>query len=154
MSFCKCQGEAQPICSKHIYIHYSNNQTKIHNLIPAYKSINPDIKEPAIEYFQTIIKKNNDKKKIIIEETEKLVSLSNELIKNFERINRFILVNISQIIKSNRIMVSLLDQLDSNKFEFLAVANIDELDQLTIKAINDLKIMNIQKNFDSCCMKI
>ena len=51
-------------------------------------------------------------------------------------------------------MVSLLDQLDSNKFEFLAVANIDELDQLTIKAINDLKIMNIQKNFDSCCMKI
>ena len=95
------------MCSQHIHNHYLKNHDKFHILTSAFKRINSDLKDPAIEYFKNLIKKNNEKKKIAIEEIQKLLKLTIELVKYFEKINKFIVSNIGQVLKSSRVIAPL-----------------------------------------------
>ena len=95
--FCKCQGEPEPMCRKHISNHYLYNEDKLHILFPAFRKISSNLKEPIIEYFRDLIIKNKEMKRVVIEETENLLKLSNELVKYFEKFNKFILFNIGQM---------------------------------------------------------
>ena len=133
--FCKCNGDSEPICQKHISAHFSSNPNKIHNPIPAFKSLNPDLQESAIEYFQSIIKENNEKKKIIIEETQKFLKLSNELLNHFEELNNFIFVNLIQSIKNNRVLLTLDDEIDLKTSKNLFISDIGELHRSIDKTI-------------------
>ena len=67
--FCKCQNDPEAMCSKHIRNHYLKHQDKIHIIISAFKNLTSDLKDPVIEYFKCLIKKNNEMKKSIIDET-------------------------------------------------------------------------------------
>ena len=149
---CKCQGEYEAMCSKHFQNHYQNNQNKFHNLIPAFKTINSDLIGAAIEYFKSLIKKNNEMKSIVLQETEKILKISNELVKSIEKLNRFNVFNMNQVLKRNRVMIPLIDRFNIMNTESQAIKNIEELQE--IETINDLKIIDFQQTFESCCKKI
>ena len=69
------------MCAKHLSDHYLKNQHRLHNLIPAFKSINLDIKVSVIGYIKGMIEKNKEIICAITKETKNFLRLNAEIIK-------------------------------------------------------------------------
>ena len=81
--------------------------------VPAFKLVKDDIKSESLEYLKGMIAYNKEMKKSLIKQTENLFKLTNQLIKHFDELNRFIDSNINQIVKNERLILPSLTQDDS-----------------------------------------
>ena len=147
-NFCICENEPVLLCENHINSHISSNQSKTHKIMPAFKRVNSDLRGPVIDYFENLIKKNDEMKKKFIKEYQNFIKLSNQILEYFSNFNRLITFIISQVDINIRVLVPLLDGFYSSDTKSSTISNLSELDVIKIKAIEEFKSINAQSHLD------
>ena len=147
--FCKCQGLPELMCEQHILNHYSKAKNKIHIHIPVFKQVEGELKDKSIDYLNDMIKLNKDIKKKLIELTEKFIKHANQIIKYFDELNRFLVFNIKQIKRYDRLMILAFDKADLTKDFHGNIIDVSELEALRLETSEKLMIEPIQRFFST-----
>lgn len=153
--YCKCQGLPKLMCCQHILHHYKFDKSDTHKLITAFKQIKNDEYDSIAKEILKTVENNKKAKKIIIEQTEKLIKISGQFVDYLNKINKFLQYNLSQIIKNNRIMIpSSFSKDDVTKLYKKDVIIYDDLRTIKSEAIKYFKMIDMRASLEESFFRI